>query len=65
MGLGLSCGFDMASMTLHPLRTQHHRAGMPASESVCKVIRRETFVQAEPLTTHVGIGTGPMSFGTR
>src|SRR4029078_2555711 len=46
-------------------RTQHHRAGMPASESVCKVIRRETFVQAEPLTTHVGIGTRPMPFGTR
>jgi hypothetical protein len=30
----LSCGFDMASMTLHPLRTQHHRAGLSAGESV-------------------------------
>jgi hypothetical protein len=52
-------------MRLHPLRTQHHRAGAAAGESVLEVIRLKSFVQAEPSTSHAGIGTGPMSFGIR
>jgi hypothetical protein len=57
--------FRHASMRLHPLRTQHHRAGTAASESVLKSIRLKCFVQADSRVPHVGIGTGPISFGTR